>query len=383
MSETVRGPLADVSLGVFDMHMHPTLKTFMLGKNFLERHNPPGFFFPLTLRTDLDALLAGGVKAFFSTVYMVERDFLEDVWPLRILSKVMPRLKHIFREAPDKLVLECLEHQEEIFARANAERGPVIETALSFSEMKRIMAEGKIAVMRSVEGAHHLNGNLDNVEVFFERGVCHMIVPHLYPNEACENVDCFQSMAALRKVGCFSKKFNLDTGLTPFGCEVVDRMLELGMLVDMCHATPRCRAEILERARRYPVKRPIVMSHVGVHELAPHPINPTPQEIHDIAETGGVIGIIALRDLLKLPEQRDGLNIILETVEYLIKHGGDDVVAFGSDFDGFTGPPRDFKSPRDYEHLRKLLRIRYGEERAAKFLSGNVERALRLGWGKQ
>ena len=40
-----------------------TLKTFMLGKNFLERHNPPGFFFPLTLRTDLDALLAGGVKA--------------------------------------------------------------------------------------------------------------------------------------------------------------------------------------------------------------------------------------------------------------------------------------------------------------------------------
>ena len=130
---------------------------------------------------------------------MVERDFLEDVWPLRILSKVMPRLKHIFREARTNWSWNAWNTREEIFARANAERGPVIETALSFSEMKRIMAEGKIAVMRSVEGAHHLNGNLDNVEVFFERGVCHMIVPHLYPNEACENVDCFQSMAALRR----------------------------------------------------------------------------------------------------------------------------------------------------------------------------------------
>jgi membrane dipeptidase len=383
MSENIPGPLFNLPLGVIDMHMHPTLKTFMLGKNFLKRHHPPGFMFPLTMRTDLDALIAGGVKAFFSVVYMVEQDFLEDVWPLRYIRWVMPRVKHIFREAPDKLVLECLEHQEAIFEKANASRGPIIETALSFSDFQRIMAEGKIAVLRSIEGAHHLNGNLDNIETFYERGVCHMIVPHLYPNEACENVNAFPDLKPLRKIGCFTKQANLDSGLTPFGCDVVDKMLDLGMIVDMCHGTPRCRAEILERARNHAKKRPIVMSHVGVHELAPHPMNPTPQEIHDIAETGGVIGIIAMSHWLKQPEQRDGLAVMLETVEYLIKHGSDDVVAFGSDFDGFTGPPRDFKSPRDYETMRQLLRIRYGEERAAKFLSGNVERVLQLGWGKQ
>ena len=383
MTESNHGPLSGVPLGVIDMHMHPTLKTFMLGKNFLKRHRPPGFMFPLTLRTDLDALIAGGVKAFFSVIYMVEQDFLEDVWPLRYVRHVLPRVNHIFREAPDKLAFECIKHQEAIFEQANAARGPVIETAHSYSELLRIMAEGKIAVLLSIEGAHHLNGNLDNIEKFFNHGVCHMIVPHLYPNEACENVDAFPDLKALRKLGCFHKTVNLESGLTPFGCDVVDRMLDIGMVVDMCHGTPQCRAEILERARNHPKKRPIVMSHVGVHELMPHPMNPTPKDIHDIAETGGVIGIIAMSHWLKHPEQRDGLEVMLESVECLIKYGGDDVVAFGSDFDGFTGPPRDFKSPRDYETLRQLLLVRYGEDRAAKFLGSNVERVLRMGWGRQ
>lgn len=383
MDATRCGPLFNVSLGVVDMHMHPTLKTFMLGKNFLKRHYPPGFMFPLTLRTDLDALIAGGVKAFFSVLYMPERDFLEDIWPLRGIRWCVPGVKRVFKGELDQLVFDCIDHQEAVFRQVNEMRGPTIETARSFSELQRIMGEGKIAVLLSVEGAHHLNGKVENVDAFFEQGICHLIVAHLYPNEACTNVDAFPELKALRKIGCLTKKPDLDSGLSPFGCEVVDRMFDLGMLVDMCHATPTCRTEILARARNHAARRPVVMSHVGVHELAPHPMNPTPKEIHDIADTGGVIGIIAMSYWLKQPPQRKGLDVILETVEYLIKHGSDDVVAFGSDFDGFTGPPCDFKSPRDYETLRQLVRIRYGEDRAAKFLSGNVERVLRMGWGRQ
>lgn len=383
MTTDIAAAAVNSRFGVIDMHMHPTLKTFMLGKNFLKRHRPPGCWFPLTMRVDLDALLAGGVKAFFSVTYMVERDFLGDVWPLRGLRRIMPRLNHIFTEAPDRLVLECLDHQEALLRQANQARGPVIETARSFSHMQRIMDEGRIAVLNSVEGAHHLNGNLDNLNAFFERGVCHMIVPHLYPNEACWNVDAFPELPALRKIGCFRQHIQMETGLTDFGRELVDRMFELGMLVDMCHATPTCRAEILERARNHPARRPVVMSHVGVHELAPYPMNPTPEEIRAIADTGGVIGIIAMAYWLKKPEQAMGLDIILDTVAHLIQHGGDDVVAFGSDFDGFTGPPKDFKSPRDYPVLRERLLDTYGEERAAKFLNGNVCRVLQQGWGKQ
>ena len=378
-----RGPLADVPFGVYDMHTHPTLKTFMLGKNMLHRHHPPGFFFPLTLRNDVDALLAGGVKAIFSVIYMVERDFLQDVWPLRHLRRVMPRLSHIFREEPDRLVHECIDHEDLNIKAVNEARGPVMEVALSYPDLQRVTAAGRIAVLHSIEGAHHLNGNLDNIQAFYDRGVCHMIIPHLYPNEACGNANGFPDMTLLRRVGCFRQTFDLDTGLTPFGCELVDRMLQLGMLVDMCHGTPRCRAEILARAGAHSKKRPIVMSHVGVHALAPYPMNPTAQEIRAIADTGGVIGLIAMGHWLKKPEVRYGLEVILQSIDHMVQHGGEDVVAFGSDFDGFTGPPRDFKSPRDYNRIREALLRRYGDRPTQKFLGGNVDRTLRDGWGRQ
>jgi microsomal dipeptidase-like Zn-dependent dipeptidase len=58
------------------------------------------------------------------------------------------------------------------------------------------------------------------------------------------------------------------------------------------------------------------------------------------------------------------------------------VVAFGSDFDGFTGPPKDWKSPRDYAFIRELLLKHYSEEQAQKFLNGNADRVLKMGWGK-
>lgn len=73
----------------------------------------------------------------------------------------------------------------------------------------------------------------------------------------------------------------------------------------------------------------------------------------------------------------------MRSVEHLIKHGGEECVAFGSDFDGFTDPPKDWASPRDYNNVRSWLLEKYSEEQVAKFLFGNADRVLREGWGKQ
>jgi membrane dipeptidase len=124
------------------------------------------------------------------------------------------------------------------------------------------------------------------------------------------------------------------------------------------------------------------MSHVGVHEFAPYAMNPTKEDIRAIADTGGVVGIIAMTYWLSKPEVHQGAEIILKTIDHLIQHGGEDVVAFGSDFDGFTGPPKDWKSPRDYAFIRELLLKHYSEEQAQKFLNGNADRVLKMGWGK-
>ena len=375
-----RGPLADVRLGVVDMHMHPALKTFMLGKDFLKRHHPPGFFFPLTLRTDLEALIAGGVKTFFCAHYIVEKEFLSDCWPLRGVRKLSSRVDHVFAGDPVDLTFECMDHFEALVDRVNAERGPVMEIALSHGDLDRIMAAGKIAVLHSVEGGHSLGGNLETLDRLHARGVCHLIIPHLYPNESCWNVDSFGGVSFLKPIGCFTQEIKMDTGLTDFGRDVVDRMCDLGMMVDMCHATPKARAEIVARVAAHPKKRPVVMSHVGIHAFCPEPMNPTDEEIRAIADTGGVIGIIAMGYFLTKPEKRDCLDVIVKIVEHMVDKGGEDVVAFGSDFDGFTGPPRDFKSPRDYKRVRDALLRRFSEAQVSKFLSENVLRALKSGW---
>jgi len=372
---------AEHRFGVIDIHMHPTLKTFMLGKNMMARHYPPGFFFPLTMRTDLDALLAGGVKAFFSTVYIVEKDFLTDVWPIRMVQRVLPRVRHVFSGDPFERAWECLDHQDECIRQINARRGPVLAVARSVEEMLEIIASGRIAVLLSVEGAHHLSGNLENLDKLHRRGVCHMIVPHLYPNEACWNVDAFpDDVNWLRRLGCFRQEIRLDSGLTDFGRALVERMFDLGIIVDVTHATPRCRKEVYDIQRGHAKRRPVIFSHIGLHALCAHPMNPTDDEIRTIADTGGVIGLIAMSYYLSKPIRKDGLNVILESIDHLIRCGGEDVVAFGSDFDGFTGPPPDFKSPRDYAVLRERLLKKYSEDQVEKFFSRNVLRVLREGW---
>jgi hypothetical protein len=78
------------------LHTHPSMVAYMLHAKFWKEHTPPSYgFSPWSMRVDMDALLAGGVKAFLCTVYVVERTMFDDVWPLRLVSKIFPRSGHM------------------------------------------------------------------------------------------------------------------------------------------------------------------------------------------------------------------------------------------------------------------------------------------------
>jgi membrane dipeptidase len=370
------------NLGVIDLHVHPMLKTWMVNHKFWKAHNPPGFMFPPCMRTDLDALMAGGVKAILSTCYIIERGLLDDAPPLKFIQKLYPRLERMFSEEPDDMCREQLNLFKKHIEETRRRRGDKIQIAESYSDMQRIMGEGKIAVVQSIEGAHVLCGKIENLHDFYNRGVAHMIVPHFYPNEATYTVDAIPENMPLRKLGLMNRKYDLEKGLTEFGREVVDQMLEMGMIVDMTHGTPMMRQECYDIARGHAKKRPLIMSHVGVYRYAPYAMNPNEKDIREIADTGGVVGIIAMDYWLKKPEVHSCKEIVIDTINHLIEHGGEDVVAFGSDFDGFTGPPADWKSPRDYNFIRELLLKHYTDKQTEKFLNGNAARILRDGWGK-
>lgn len=377
----VVGPAAGRPEGVYDLHAHPTLKTKLFFKKFWRRHYPPGFMFPPTLRTDFDALLAGNCQLMCCAVYVPERGWIKDAWPINLLRLSFPHVRHVFDAPPDQVAHEYLDCLEEQIAETKRRKGNVIDIAYSYAQMKEIIAAGKIAVVNTMEGAHHLGGKLENVEAFFKRGVASIIVPHMYPNEAATCSNAIPEDLFLRKLGCIKGTYDPGIGLTKWGHELVERMFDLGIVVDMTHGTPQCRRDVYALQRSYPKKRPVILSHVGVSEYCPADINPTPEDIRAIADTGGAIGIILMGTWLHKPRLKSGREVIVNTVKHLVQHGGEEVVALGSDFDGFTDPPPDFKSPRDFVPLHALLLEHFPEEQVNKFLQGNADRVLREGWG--
>ena len=378
----------DGQLGIVDLHTHPSMMPYMFGTKFWKAHHPPTWYCPWAMRADLDALLAGGVKTFLCTTFVLERAMFDDIWPLRALAAVYPHARHIAKTPIQELLWEYLDFAENMVEETRRLRGDVIEIARTFADMQRITDAGKLCMLHAVEGAHHLCGDIGMVDKLYERGVCQMIVPHLYPNEACGCVDMLTKDIRGRlpfSLGCFSEKYQDASGLTDWGRELVEKLLDVGILVDPTHGTRECRRQVLEIARNNAKKRPVIMSHASVPSLSPAGVGPLPEEIREIADTGGVVGLMMYthREKGGGGGSGSGIDYILNGVDHLIQHGGEDVVAIGSDFDGTPDTPADLKSPRDYKGLRQAMLAKHTETQVAKFLSGNAERVLKNGWGRQ
>ena len=382
MNDPTPTPGAKVPFPVVDLHAHPALKSCLFKTRFWNAHHPPAGYFPLTMCVDVDALLHGGVKTFVCATYVPERTLFKDVWPLGVLAAVHPRTKHIATAPMDQLTREGLDAAEDMIADTRRLRGDVIEVARTHSDVERITKQGKICMLHAVEGAHHLGGSLDGVDYLYERGVCLMVVPHLYPNEAGGCVDLLSGCKLARWFGCFRPKYQDASGLSAWGHELVEKLLDVGIIVDPTHGTRELRKQMIALARKHPKRRPVVMSHVYLPTSRQSPKAPDSDEIRAIADTGGVIGIMMAQ--YPGPGRRGltGIEVVMQTIDHLVRYGGEDVVAIGSDFDGFTSVPKDLKSPRGYANLRQAMLGRYSESQVAKFLSGNAERVLRAGWGR-
>jgi membrane dipeptidase len=279
------------------------------------------------------------------------------------------------------LAMEYLDKAEEMVTETRRHRGDIIELAKGFSEMKRIVSEGKVCMVHAMEGAHHLSGKLELVDDFFHRGVCMMTVPHLYPNQAggCVNILGNWTTGWWVK-GSFSEKYQDSSGLSAWGHELVERLLDVGIVVDMVHGTQEYRKQVLDIVKNHPKKRPITMSHVDIKEDPSKGMGPSPEDVRAIADMGGVVGLMMVHH--PYGGSQDPVEAMLHAVDYLVTKGGEDVVAIGSDCDGYTVVPKGLASPRDFGAVRKALLGKYTEEQTAKFLFGNGERLLRLGWGK-
>ncbi len=236
-----------------------------------------------------------------------------------------------------------------------------------------------IAVIHNIEGAHSLDENLDNLQHFFDRGVAYLTLAHFYENGVAN--PCFPYPESIQILGCFLRDRDVTPGLTKFGEQVVEKMIDLGMIIDITHCTPPARKRIYDIVGN---KLPIIASHIGAYEINPSPYNLRDWEIKKIADNGGIVAVIFMNYWHMPHETKRGLNFIARTLDRFLKVGGIDHVAIGTDFDGFIDPPDDLKdSSQLYKLTQRLIAEEYSEEMIKKIWGENALRVIREGWGKK
>jgi len=171
------------------------------------------------------------------------------------------------------------------------------------------------AGLLGIEGAHALEGNLENLEPLFNAGFRLIGLTHFFDNE-------FAGSAHGLAKG----------GLTEKGRELVRHMEARGIIVDLAHSSPATISDVLAMAAR-----PVVVSHTGVKGTCNNTRNLSDEQLRGVARTGGIIGIGYWETAVCGTDAR----AIARAIRYAVGVVGADHVALGSDFDGAVTAPFD------------------------------------------
>ena len=199
-----------------------------------------------------------------------------------------------------------------------------------------------------IEGAHALDGNLDNIDVLFDAGFRMMSPSHFF------DTDIGGSAHGVEK-----------GGLTDKGKEMVRRMEAKRMIVDVAHASAKTIDDVLALATR-----PVFVSHSGVKGTCDNQRNLSDDQLKGIARTGGVIGI-GYWDTAVCGKDA---KAIAKAIRYTANLVGVDHVGLGSDFDGAVVTP--FDTSGLVQITDALIGEGFSDEEIGKIMGRNVLRLL-------
>lgn len=119
-----------------------------------------------------------------------------------------------------------------------------------------------------------------------------------------------------------------DKGLTKEGIELVEKMNELGMIIDVSHLSDAGFHDVLKYS-----KKPFIASHSNSRSIQNHYRNATDDMIRKLSEKGGVIGINFYSKFIG-DSKVSRICDMIKHIEHIKNIGGVDVIAIGTDYDG-------------------------------------------------
>src|SRR5690606_10748300 len=273
-----------------------------------------------------------------------------------------------------------------------------IALATTAADISAITAQGKIAAVIGVEGSHMIEGRIDYLDSLFARGARYLTLTWNNSTEWATS-----ATDESRNPGKLKHK-----GLTDFGRQIIHRMNELGMMVDLSHVGRQTFSDAMKTTTK-----PVLVSHSNAYALMAHPRNLRDDQIKAVAENGGVICLnfysgfldpvhytkinrlyekyVTADDSIKrssdtkfdlLPavakeQLRPPLSLLLDHIDYMVKTAGIDHVGIGSDFDGISSTPLGLDDCSDFPRLTEgLVQRGYSEADIRKILGENVLRVM-------
>jgi len=218
-------------------------------------------------------------------------------------------------------------------------------------EVEAAFREDRSAAILTIENGAALGGKMDNLERMAGYGVKIITLTWNAENE----------------IGGGSQS---EVGLKPFGREIIRRMEELKVAVDVSHLNDKTFWEVAKFTRK-----PILATHSNSRAVCPHARNLTDDQLRAIVQTGGIVGLNYYVHFLREDGEVTCYDGMLRHIDHLLNVGGEGFLALGSDFDGCTTPAF-LSSTKDLEpfydcigrHFGKPLADRIFYDNAAAFL---------------
>jgi microsomal dipeptidase-like Zn-dependent dipeptidase len=204
-------------------------------------------------------------------------------------------------------------HQCDVLKKAALKSNGIFRVITNQKELENFIDERKsnrklTAGMLGMEGAHCFENDVNNVDAFYNAGVRYIGLTHFFDNEfggSAHGVD--------------------KGGLTEKGKELIKRMIEKHIIIDLAHASPKLIDDIFANTNC-----PLIVSHTGVKGICDNVRNLSDEQIEEIGKRNGLIGI-GMWDTAVCGTDADATA---KSIKYVADKIGVDKVAMGSDFDG-------------------------------------------------
>lgn len=258
---------------------------------------------------------------------------------------------------PDNPYLES-QNMVQIFNNEIFVNGADIGQARTLAQAEAINESGRIAAVLAVEGGHTIENSIDKLIDLYNDGMRYMTI-------TWNNSTDWAVSAADSRTNT--------VGLSDFGRQVIRTMDSLGIMIDVSHTGIKTIEDILEETTT-----PIIATHSGARSIQNHYRNLYDSQIIDIANSGGVVGIVFYPPFLGSPSSSVDINTVISHIDHIVNLVGIDYVSIGSDFDGIgTNTVNGLEDISKFPALTlALLEHGYTRSEVEKILGGNFKRVF-------